>query len=319
MLLEKVRKEEWEEVLVGSEQGTIFHRWDWLKIVEKHTGFKLLPLMAFKGSNPIALYPIFFKRKLAFSPPPKSAIPYLGPAFVEYSKLKEDKRLSLFVDVQREMERLLSKFGMVVIDLPRGLKDCRPFKWNGYGIDPIFHYILKLDENVWSGFKKEFRENVKRSIKRGVTVEEGDLDFVYDSLKELYESRGEKLRISKSYIKDVYDALGNRAKVFVARKDSEPLIGTIVLLHRETVQFWVGGAKPKVRGVYPNETLHWEVMKWAMRNGYTEFEEFGAGTERLAKFKSKYNPKLEVCFRARRSNGIMNVVERVYRRVRGLV
>ncbi len=318
-------KKYWDGMVIRGEQGSVFHLWDWLKIVEKHTSSKLYPLIAIKGSTPIALYPFFLKRKCAFSPPPYTSVPYLGPIFLEYSSLKEDKRLSYTVDLQKAFDSLIEelKVKYVMINLPRGFSDCRPYKWSGYKIEPIFHYTLDLTDNVWSGFKKEFRENVKRSEKRGLRVEEGgieELEFVYRSLMDIYNSQGRKSRTTLRYLKDLYKRFHpENMRVFVAKLDGEILQGIVVLTFRDIIQFWIGGAKPKVRGIYPNEFLHWEVMRWGIDGGYSMFEEFGAGTERLAKFKSKYNPKLSICFRVKKSGVLMNIYESIYRSLRNWV
>ena len=94
---------EWDDLVNKSPQGSIFHTWRWLKIVEKHTNSKLYPLIGMKGNTPIGIFPIFFKKKslnMVFSPPPGSAIPYLGPAIVNYNALKQSKRESIYKGFQ---------------------------------------------------------------------------------------------------------------------------------------------------------------------------------------------------------------------------
>ena len=46
-------QENWDALLAQSIHPTIFHSWTWLKLVEKHTGAKLYPLVGHVGSNNI--------------------------------------------------------------------------------------------------------------------------------------------------------------------------------------------------------------------------------------------------------------------------
>jgi len=176
---------------------------------------------------------------------------------------------------------------------------------------------------VWAGFKKEFRENVKKTKKKGITFEEGsydDLKYIYRSIIRIYEQQDKKVYISENYLKDLYKTFSSESlKIFVARYRREPIQGIVTLCYDRTVQFWIGGAKTNIKGVYPNEFLHWEVMRWAHDNGFKLFEEFGAGTERLAIFKSKYNPNLNVCFQAKKSGLIFRLYERAYAMFRNWV
>ncbi len=75
----------WDEIVDSSEMGTIFHKLDWLRAAEAHTKSKFYPLIGYEGQEVASLFPIFYMQKafvkMAFSPPPKCAIPYMGPIF----------------------------------------------------------------------------------------------------------------------------------------------------------------------------------------------------------------------------------------------
>jgi hypothetical protein len=74
----------WNEIMLSSQSGTLFHTWEWLKIVERHTQSKLLPLVFFDADDniPFGTIPLFSMKtlglKMIFSPPPGVAIT-LGP------------------------------------------------------------------------------------------------------------------------------------------------------------------------------------------------------------------------------------------------
>ena len=318
-------KELWEKIVRESIHTHIFHSWEWLKIAEKHTENKLYPLIILKGETPIGIYPVFLNSrhflKLAFSPPPYTGISYLGPAVLDYHKLKEDKKLSILDGLVKSVNSLLfSEFNAsyFLTNLSPKLIDIRPYKWLGYEIEPFFHYSLDLSkgpEEVWRRFKKEARENVKKAIKSGFIAEIGtieDIKFVYDMLKERYAEQGIRMGMRYEYLKEVCKKFEDNIKIFLCKKDSGYTTGIVALCFKDRISFWIGGAKSGSN--YSNDLVHWEAIKWACENGFKYYEEFGAGTERLARFKSKFNPELVICFSVRKYKGFhMKLLEHVYK------
>ena len=321
--LERVGKEEWVDIFGKSEQVTIFHRWEWLKIVEKHTGFKFIPLVAFKGSKPIALYPIFLKHKLAFSPPPKSLLLYLGPAFVDYSNLKQSKRETMHHEVQKCVDEYLKESGCVffrVRTIPE-LPDCRPLKWNGYEIDPLYTYRIDLKgglNSVWKNLNRKLRVGIEATRKRGIKIDMGDYDDLRE-LRRLLHGRFVEQGLSKrdryeGYLKDLYSSFQENMRIFVARMNGEVVGGLVVLSHRNWSGLWIGIPKINIKGVYPNDLAQWMAITWACEEGYEIYEEMDAGLERFRHFKAKYNPKAVPWFSGERFYGLLGRLLRVFRR-----
>ncbi|MCK4270289.1 MAG: hypothetical protein KAW93_07400, partial [Methanogenium sp.] len=53
----------WDDLVISSEYGTIFHTWKFLKIVENNTNSVLHPLMIYQGMQLKAIYPFFLMTK----------------------------------------------------------------------------------------------------------------------------------------------------------------------------------------------------------------------------------------------------------------
>ena len=222
---------EWNELVKQSPHGTIFHTWEWLKIVEKHTNSKLYPLIGYKGEEPIGIYPIFYKKikfiKTVFSPMPHTGVTYLGSLILKYSNLRESKKLSYFSEFHKVVDTFIYsrlKCNFSLITTPPDFIDCRPFKWTGYKVDPIFNYRIDLAQgigNIWTGFKPELRTHIKRAIKRGVKIEIGDvedLNFIYKSLVERYKEQKRALNVKREYIIEVYKQFEPEyIKIFIAK------------------------------------------------------------------------------------------------------
>ena len=101
----------WDKIVDSSPHSTIFHTWKWLKITEKHSRSRLYPVMGYKGTTVIGIYPLFFQKMFGiscvFSPPPATAVPFLGPIIVGYDALKQNKKESVFLNFQKSIDEFI--------------------------------------------------------------------------------------------------------------------------------------------------------------------------------------------------------------------
>jgi len=321
-------KELWNKLVEKSPHGTLFHTWKFLKIVEKHTNSKLYPIIGMKGTTPVGIYPLFLQKKfflrLVFSPPPHVAVPYLGPAFIDYDKLKQSKKESIFVEFQEEVDEFLEyelSADYVSVYTPPNLPDSRPFRWSNYNIAPLYGYITKLNKDynhIWKKLKKNLRRSIKKTKERGnVTISDGskhELNILYELLTERYRVQGKVVKVSKDYLIDVFNLLHpNNMEIVIATYNNEIVTGVINLLYKSRLSSWIGSPKPNLMGIGVTDLVHWEIIKNACKRGLKEYEEVGAGTERLCKYKSKFNPELFVHFSCKRYISIKsNLAESLY-------
>lgn len=311
--------EEWDDLVDKSPYATIFHTWNWMKIVEEHTKSRLYPLVGFKGTTSIGIYPIFLQKRnfvnLVFSPPPKVGLLYLGPLILNYEQLKQSKRESICISFQRAVDKFILsdlKTNYARIRTSPGFLDSRPFKWTGYEVEPFYTYTVDLSkgqDQVWGNFNKQLRLDINKTEREGVSIEENDkkgLEFLYSSIFKRFEEQGLRSSISRDYLSELYDAFHlENLKVFTARYNREIVGGLIALHHKDKVSLWVGVPKTTLKGIYPNDLVQWEVIKWGCEKGYKKYELMDSGyNPRLRHFKSKYNPNLSVWFSATKHSSV---------------
>ena len=310
---EENEREKWDMIVENSPHGTIFHTWEWLKIVEKHVNMRLYPIIGTRGTTVVGIYPIFLHKRLlksVFSPPPWVAVPYLGPVILEYEKLKQDKKESIFIEFQRSVDDFIReemRAHYSLIKTAPGILDARPLKWNGYIVEPIYNYVIDLRkgaDSIFKNFKKKLRQNINRAKRRGISVEEGskeELEWIYETIVTRYEEQGRKNSIYKGYLFDLFNAFyPQNMKIFVAKYNGELIGGMIDFYYKNKVTSWLGNVKSNVEGVSPNELLQWEAIRYTIEYGMNYYEEIGANTEHLCRYKSKYNPNLLLCFSAKK-------------------
>jgi len=326
-IAKKEDKELWDNLVEKSPHGTIFHTWKFLKIIEKHTPSKLYPLIGMKGTTPVGIYPLFFQKrfflKMVFSPPPHVAVPYLGPAFVDYDKLKQSKRESIFIEFQKDVDEFISselRADYVYISVSPTIIDCRPFNWTNYEINPRYSYSIKFSNNieqVWRNIDKNRRNEINRAKREGVYIDEGskkDMIKLYNLLVSRYADQRRTVSISKKYLLDIYEIFyPENLKILVAKYDGDIISGTVDAYYKDRTYFWIGNPKPHLKVPNVNELLTWESIRWACERGYKYYEIIGiATTERLYKHYSKLNPNFSAYFSATKRNFLSKVSESYY-------
>lgn len=324
----------WNNVVESSPHGTIFHRWEWLKLAEVQSKTKFLPVMIFQGSNLLALYPVFIQKKgpiyLAFSPPPHTYMLYLGPILVGYEGMKQDKKENLFLKVQKEFDKLIfselnCKYAR--IRTAPGLFDSRPLLWSGYRVEPYYTYAIDLTKGidaVWGDFDRKLRVDINKAYREKVFIKEGnreDLSFILSLLSRRFIQQGYKPLDYLPYLDGLYGTFQNHhMKIFLGCQGGDILSGLIALFDKDRVYLWTGIPKNKSGGVPVNDLIQWEVIKWAAEHGYRWYEEMDSGDDRrLTQFKSKYNPNLQIWFSAERySSSVFSLLSSMVRYLRSV-
>jgi hypothetical protein len=321
---------EWDELVSGADNNTIFHTWDWLKVVRKHWKGRFHAVMGVDNGEPIALLPIFEQKrmgfKLLFSPGPRTATPYLGPLLRRDSKISQSEREKMHLDFQSSFQEYLTgeiRPDYIFLLTPPGLADVRPWQWGGYSASPLYEYVLdpKLpEEELWNNLKRNLRNEIKQTIKAGVEVRIGGrkdyLGLVKDT-KRRYIAQGIKEETSDALLTDLFDALHPKnMRILVAEHKGERVAGIVELLFQDTVISWIGGVRSEAKGIFPNALVHWESIRMANKSGKNSYVEIGANTRHLCKFKRQFNHAPLQYFALRDyPNPLLRVVERGYMRV----
>ncbi|MDG6251420.1 GNAT family N-acetyltransferase [Methanocalculus sp.] len=326
-ILKQNESPEWDTIIENSIHGTIFHRWDWLKIVEKHTNGTFYPIIGLNNTEPIAAFPLFVQKKynlnMVFSPPPHVGMLFLGPVFREYELLKQDKKESYYTGFQKEVDNFL--FNDISSDynyfaLPPNLADPRPFQWADYEIIPAYDYEfdVKLGKDVlWENLKKNARTDITRARKKGITIEIGHRDefiAIYKLLQGRYRDQKRTVNVPLEYLLDIYNRFQNNIKILVAKYDGELITGSVKVYHRNTEYSWIGSPKPSIEiSPSPNPLITWEEISHACDKGLDTYLQMGtAGNHRLSNYFTKFNPNLKLRFIVKKRSRFASLVENGY-------
>lgn len=322
---------EWDRIVEESPHGTIFHTWKWLKIVEKYTGSRLYPVIGYDRNEPAAIIPLFLMKKMqirmVFSPPPQTALFYLGPLLIDYEMKKQHKREAAFEIFQKAIDSFLIddlKANYISIALPPGIHDPRAYAWAGYTVEPAYDYIQDISKGIeyaWQMIPRKVRQNINRASSRGISVVEGsrrDFERVIDLMNKRYEEQGKLVTVPKDYLFDLYEQYPGNIKVFAAQYDEEVISGVISIFYRNQVLSWIGNPKISIPDLpSPNDKLIWEEIKCGCIHGMKQYVTLSAaGNERLhAYYSSKMNPELQIRFTAGKHTLAAGIMEKTYTRI----
>lgn len=323
---------EWGEALPKTGFGP-FHTPEALRVLDAHMTGEMRLFGGFKGQQPIGLLPAFVRERAGvrtvLSPPPGLGIRGIGPVVTSTSP-KQRKREG----VNRSFtEKVL---GAVDADDPRTLfrmecspqyGDPRPYRWNGFDVEPSFTYRIDLESRTSEEVLNSFSKSLRREIRDG---QEMDLSIsrrgvtgarkVYESTRDRYEEQGIEFPLPWEFMRDLVDALDERARVYVAESaDGEFLSGIVALYSNDAAHFWKGGTRRSYRNVSVNSLLHWRIISDVIsdppRPSVTQYDLYTANDERLSRYKSKFSGELAPYYGIESTGIPMTVAKKAYRMV----
>ena len=299
-------REEWNEFVSNSPHGTIFHRLEFLRVLERHTKGDLHLLIGYKSEEVRGIFP-FFERsigpvRLLTSPPPGMGVPYLGPALLNFKKMKQRKaersnRRFIEACLSWIDEEIAPHYQYVVTDWTYA--DPRPFQWNEFSCQPRYSYRLEVEDS--DSLMRKITRSARRSIQRNqdadFEVERNDragVEKILDDVETRYREEDEPCPIDGPYLRDLEASLqDDQLQVYLGYVDCDRQTGRIVLQNGDCVYFWQGATKPDAHVRVPvNDLLNWKTMTAAIDNGASVVDIVGANTRRLCEYKAKYNPQL---------------------------
>lgn len=329
MRVKRLGLSEWGEVL-PSDGTEVFHSPEALRIVDEYTPGELHLLGGFKGQDPAGLLPVHETTRLGgrvlTSPPLGVGISRLGPIVMPSSPkqrkqeaINNDFIRGIIEELDAENPRTLLRFST-----SPSYTDPRPFQWNNFDVRPAFTYRISLQdtdsEQLLNSFSRDLRSDIRKQDDVDFSVEVGGFDAlreVYDSVKERVQELDQRHPLSWEFVRDLYEALNEQARVYVARSPNGSFIsGMIILYSNDSAYCWKGGVKTD-RTVSPNSHIHWRILTDILEDPELEdiwnYDFYTANNERLTRYKSKFGGSPHQYFIIESGGTIMKAAKGLYR------
>ncbi|WP_424357802.1 hypothetical protein [Methanocella sp. MCL-LM] len=303
----------WDKHMDESAYSTLFHRWDCLQLIEKHSGYRLHPYGVYRGDELVCLFPVFTRsamgRITVASPPPNVAIPYLGFVMSSiYDKLRQRKKESYLNNVIEEMEAELKKLraGPVSITTVNRFVDMRPFKWGGYNVQMRYSYAVDLKQpfpDILGRFDKALKIEIAEAEKLPLSVVPADsVDVFCKAVTDFYRRHGlARSAPGPEFLKDLLAAFPDSIKICYLRNGDQIVYPIAYYQYKNRFSFWLGWGITAA-GMQNDAFVAWSFIRSKQAEGLATLELPGSGPRELCFFKSMFNAPLEYHFSIRKSD-----------------
>ena len=125
----------------------------------------------------------------------------------------------------------------------------------------------RSEDEVFAAFHSDHRRKIRIAMKNNVEVKIHGSEMAetfYQIMKETCERDGFELR-SAAYFAKILDVFGDKARLYMAYYEGEPIAGAISVLWGDKVWYFYGASSNSNRKVMPNYLLQWEMIKWAIK------------------------------------------------------
>ncbi|MEZ4637642.1 MAG: peptidoglycan bridge formation glycyltransferase FemA/FemB family protein [Caldilineaceae bacterium] len=291
---------EWRSILASLPRPHVLQSWEWGEVKDQ-TGWQAQRfVLPGKDGAPRAAFQFLWRQPLPQVPLRVGYVPK-GPV-VDW---EDEESVAATLDaIQQQCRRLGCLFVKIDPDVDErsraGRRLLAQLRARGWRFSPeqiqfknTAYTDLTLDEEtLMASFKSKWRYNIRLAERRGVTVRAGtvdDLPAFYDLYAETSRRDGFLVR-PFSYYKAVWetflaaqDEAGNPAggALLLAEHPEEtaPLAGLFLFRYGEDAWYFYGASSDRRRRDMPNHLLQWQAMQWAIAQGCTRYDWWGAPTD----------------------------------------
>ena len=322
-------KKRWDQFVETSPQGSLFHRWDFLKTVERHSKYKFLPYCIYSGEELRCILPFFVwrNRPLTYlcSPPPlHTQIPYLGPAFdPSVQALKATAKEKTFEQVTDELCKEIDTIApnFVSIATVPNFIDVRHFIWKNFTARLALTHAIDLErslDEIWASFSRTCRQGIKNVSAHSPEIQQtNDVSTLLDIWRPRFSELGMEVPLlSDSYLKDLVAAFPQDTTVY--NLTIEGKLATAIAccaMQKERYGLWIGMVNVR-KDLQVIEYLSWEIVKRAKSEGFKKLD-LGVSDASPSSYKSKFNPVLEPFFTLKKTD-TLHKIHFAYKKLRGL-
>jgi hypothetical protein len=321
-------KGRWDKFVEASPEGSLFHKWDFLKTVERHSRSRFLPYCVYSGEELRCIFPFFTGRRHGLtamkSPPRLAQIPYLGPAFDPSVQARravgKEKILDQVIgEVCREIDTIAPN--IVSITTVPNFIDVRFFIWKNYREHARMTYVIDLErslDEIWASFSRHCRQKIRQLSAYSPEIQQTkDVMPMLDIWRTRFSELGiEVPLLSDSYLKELVAAFPQEMTVYNLIIDGRLAAAeACCVMQKERYAIWIGGSSAR-KDLGVNEYLDWEVTKRAKSEGFKKLD-LGPSDAGPSQYKSKFNPVLELYWTVEKTD-TLHKIHSAGKKLRGL-
>ncbi len=284
-ILTKERYNDWNKYVLSQKDATIFHLTNWMKVIEET--YRHEPIYLYvkdEKDNLRGILPLFYiKSPKFFFGKILASCPFTSFGGI-IAENEESKSILL---KEAEYYSILRNVNYTEIKNKDEIKKL-PENWNTKQLYfTLFLDISQGSESVWKNWRDKTRNDVRKAIKSGITIERGKhlLDDFYNIWLIDMKRLGTPPH-SKTLFENILKYFPENAEIFAA-KLSGKVVGAILALGINGIfHSYASVSLIDYRKQKPNELLYWNIVQYAIDKKY-KYLDFGRSTIDSGTFKFK--------------------------------
>lgn len=255
------------EGFVREQRGSLFHRPQWLKAIERATGHRACGLVCERLGVITGWLPLTEVRSLLFGQALVSSGFGVGGGILAESPEAESA-------LERAARDHAQLYGFASIELRGGAV---PRGWSEVA-DKHCGFERELsadDEAELLAIPRKARAEVRKGLKSGLEVRTGraseDLAAHYAVYAESVRNLGTPV-FPKALFRAMIDAFEDTADILTVLRNGKPIASVLSFYHDGAVMPFWGGGSYAARGARANELMYYELMLLARRKGMDRFD-----------------------------------------------
>jgi len=139
--------------------------------------------------------------------------------------------------------------------------------------------LTKGADALFKGFSENRRTNIRKAIKMGLEVSQLTTDEELNAFYEIYVEWCKHKQIAPSAFKPLKQAfaLTNNRRLFIAKYENKVIAGvTLRFIPGGIIEYAANCSIREDQKLKPNDILHWRVIEWACKEGFTFYSLGGA-------------------------------------------
>lgn len=146
-----------------------------------------------------------------------------------------------------------------------------------YEIDQLGEVVcmdLSSPDVIWNNLTRENRNRIRKAIKNGVQVNNGNSSEIYEQFRRIYNTTMDRNNAEDYYYFDqafyqsVLKELSQNSRVFWAEKDGEIIAASIMIYANGHMNFHLSGSLEEYNCLAPNNLIMYNAALWGYGNGY---------------------------------------------------
>jgi len=275
----------WDDYVHKHPAGSIYHCYNWRKVIEQTFGYECPYLAAMSGSTIIGVLPLTVVKSPFFGTYITSC------AFSDYGGICANDVTSAQILLDAAVN-VATKVKAKSLEL----RHVYPIDTNALKI--IQNKVLSVlrlpdsEEALWKLFGAKLRNQIRKSMKSGMTVRWGHEGLVPDFYSVFIRNMRDlgTPALGIEFFKHIVRLHGNAADVLVLYKEDIPISGAVALTYRKTMEVPWASSIRQYFSLLPNALLYWTLLQKCISRKL-DFFSFGRSTidSSTFKFKAQWN------------------------------